>query len=482
MKKNMKKAFSLFLLASLCSFSTNVFSQNYRIELNLESTVDTVYLAHYFDGRIFADDTIVAKQGKAIFSGDKKLSEGIYVLYLSNHKYIDFLLGDDQDFKMEGNSADFIGSLKITGSAETEGFHKFQIYMKNKNLKSTEMSQKYKDAKQGSKEAKVLKDYFADADKKVREYIEQIATKYGEKSFLTRFAKFTLSPPNKDFEKIVPKGIEDRARQVQLRRYLYTKNNYFNNLDFTDSRFLRTPMIKSKMSNFFERVLLQNPDTIFHESVKIIEKSRSNQEFFQYTVQSALNYAVSSKIMGMDKAFVNLAKKYYLSGDAFWADSTLLANIKEKVIKTQYNLIGMKAQDMLLETYDGDHIRISEISSPLTVLYFWDTDCGHCEKSMPKLKTDIYDKFEEKGVKIVTICINNNRTKWTKFLTDHKLYDMLNCHDPSENIEYRVFYDVFSTPAIFLLDKDKKIIAKKIDTETLANILELELKKINSGK
>lgn len=116
--------------------------------------------------------------------------------------------------------------------------------------------------------------------------------------------------------------------------------------------------------------MIQQRDSIVKESIKLIEQARPNKKCFQYYTQYALNYAIKSKIMGVDAAFVDLAKRYYISGQATWADSSLMANIKERVIKLQYNLLDMKAQDLALETIDGEFVKLHEVDADYTVLYF----------------------------------------------------------------------------------------------------------------
>jgi hypothetical protein len=47
--------------------------------------------------------------------------------------------------------------------------------------------------------------------------------------------------------------------------------------------------------------------------------------------------------------------------------------------------------------------------------------------------------------------------------------------DPKLQNNFRHEFDVTTTPQIFILDKDKKIMAKKIDEDTMEKILSKEL-------
>jgi hypothetical protein len=44
-----------------------------------------------------------------------------------------------------------------------------------------------------------------------------------------------------------------------------------------------------------------------------------------------MNYAINSKIMGMENLMVTLGKRYYLNGLTEWSDSTWLKNLEEEI-------------------------------------------------------------------------------------------------------------------------------------------------------
>ncbi|PKQ64192.1 hypothetical protein BZG02_05035 [Labilibaculum filiforme] len=477
----MKKIFITLICAGYCllsSFTGN--AQKYDINVNLIGSTDSVaYLAHYFDGRIFADDTTRLENGKGLFAKNKLLDEGIYVIYLPSQKYFDLLIGKDQEFSITADPLNFIETIQISGSKESVAFHEFQKFMKSQNENSKKLQEAYAANKDNEKEKKKYQEAYKQADIDVRAYIQKLNQEYTNGSFVSKFAQLTLAPKVPDFSLEIPESTPDRDQKINKKSYLYNKAHYFDYVDFTDERFLRTPILKNKLEFFYEKILVQSPDTIVKEATALIEKSRTDEVFYQYLVQYSLNYAVKSKIMGMDAAFVHLAKKYYLSGEANWADSTLLANIRERVIKLQYNLIGMKAQDLKMETPEGEFVSLHEIDAPFTILYFWEPDCGHCKTITPKLKTEILDKYKQKGVKVFAVCTQNEKKEWENFIADKNLFDFINCYDPHYQTNFRIYYDVFSTPIIYLLDKDKKIIAKRLDVETLKTFLdhELEIKK-----
>lgn len=475
----MKNIFLLFiiLIINFCNAAISL-SQNYKITVDLKECTDSsAYLAHYFDGRIFADDTTKLVNGKGVFQKEKKLDQGIYVIYLPSQKYFDLLIGEDQDFSFSANPNDFISSLKITGANESKAFHDFQVFMKQQNDNSKKLQEEFKANKESEEAKKKYQAAYKKADQDVRDYIDQLSKNFPDHSFVAKFAQLTLSPKIPDFSKEIPESTPDREIKIQKKSYLYNKDHYFDHVNFTDDRYMRTPILKNKLDHFFENILIQTPDSVIKESVKLIEAARPNKNFFQYITQYTLNSAVQSKIMGMDAAFVSLAKRYYLSGQATWADTTLMKKIKERVIKLQYNLIGQPAQDLTMETAEGEFARLSEVEAPLTILYFWEPDCGHCKKVTPRLKKDVYDKYKNKGLQVFAVCTQDQKEMWQNAIDEYDLHDFINCYDPHYQTNFRISYDIYSTPTIYLLDKNKKIIAKRLDIDTLIKFIDHELEK-----
>lgn len=64
--------------------------------------------------------------------------------------------------------------------------------------------------------------------------------------------------------------------------------------------------------------------------------------------------------------------------------------------------------------------------------------------------------------------------KWRKYIRENHL-DWINVADPKTQNNFRHEFDITTTPQIFILDKDKRIIAKKIDEDTMEKILSKEL-------
>jgi hypothetical protein len=71
---------------------------------------------------------------------------------------------------------------------------------------------------------------------------------------------------------------------------------------------------------------------------------------------------------------------------------------------------------------------------------------------------------------VSTLFGEEGKIKWVDFVNAHKLYDWMNAWNPY-SYQYKIQYDILSTPQFFILDKDKKIIAKRIGPEQIEPLI-----------
>jgi thiol-disulfide isomerase/thioredoxin len=123
------------------------------------------------------------------------------------------------------------------------------------------------------------------------------------------------------------------------------------------------------------------------------------------------------------------------------------------------------------------------VDADYTVIYIWDPDCGHCKKENPKV-VEFNERFLDKGVKVFAVGNPYENEEWIEYLREHpEMGNLINVSDSPKHPDYfRTYYDVHSTPVTLLLDKDKKIIAKKVGIEQLEQILEREMEKNKKKK
>lgn len=237
--------------------------------------------------------------------------------------------------------------------------------------------------------------------------------------------------------------------------------------DYTNLRSKSTiinPFFEKNREIYFEQVLGHDPDTVIKQLNKLLNSPMDNQ-VRKVLVSTATYHYETSNYMGEDKVFVWLAQTFYNSGFADWMQKDDLAKIKEKSDGLSTELIGNPARDFAFDTKDRGRIKLTDVQSPITILYFWDSTCGHCKKETPRLKK-LYEEYKDRGLEVVAITLENEFTSWNKYIAENELTWINGYESDFERPNFLWYYYIPTTPKKLILDADKIIIAKNLDIET----------------
>lgn len=460
-----------FLLLTQAVFGVDKGKEGYEIKARIQGLKDTVcYFGYHLGDKQYVSDTVrIDSKGNMVFRGDKKLEGGIYLIVPPNKKFLEVLITDEQHFSFETDTVDILKNMKFKGSPENELFYQYlnQITIKQKQIDP--LRKRYDQIKESKKDsAEVLKEKINAIDKEVKEYKSQLAKDHPDK-LLSKILKATFEPE-------VPEApILANGRKDSTFAYRYFKAHFWDQVDLTDGRLIRTPVLLPKVNYYMEKLTYQIPDSVLVSARLIIEKSKASKEMFKYLVVTLTSNYEISKIMGMDAVFVGLVEDYYKTGQAYWADSLLTFKITDRARVIKPLLLGKRTPNLILADTSGVMQNLWNVNAKYTVLCFWDPDCSHCKKVVPKLK-EWYSANKSKGVEVFGVCTETEEQKWKKFIRDNNL-DWINVADIQLHNHFRSVYDISSTPVIYMLDKNKVIFAKKMGVEQMSEILDNQIRK-----
>jgi peroxiredoxin len=158
-------------------------------------------------------------------------------------------------------------------------------------------------------------------------------------------------------------------------------------------------------------------------------------------------------------------------------DETLRYKIVDRAKTLEFNLLGKKAANLTLPDTASNYQSLYNIKADYTVVVFWDATCGRCKEEIPKLMELYAD--QNKNVKVKTakkldvyaVSLTVDPKTWKDYIRSQKI-PWTNVHDPNHESNFRKLYDVYSTPVVYLLGKDKKIIAKRLSIEQVKDMIE----------
>lgn len=475
----MKILFRILSISLLFIFTNVSFAQTkegFSIKGKINGIKDTtVFLAHYFgyNQQVIKDTAKVDAQGNFHFQGEKTLPEGLYLVSLPKGKYMDIVIGN-QAFSFETDTSNLITKMKSTGSKENELFFKFQQDMAAKfdEMRVLEIERKIGNSMLAAGKIKRLQ---AEVTQYQKDWL-----KTTEGTFVNKLIRASQEPEIPPFGKpLVTKADTTAYYQHQFNYY---KAHFWDNIDLTDDRFIRTPFLQKKLERYFDDLTVQSSDSIAKETDSVLARAKG-RDVRRYVVYKIASNYENPKILGTDGAFVHIAEKYYIGEPTLW-DTSTVRKMKERVAVLKPLLIGKTLPDMFLTDTLGKEIVIPKIDADYTVLFIYDPDCGHCRESAPKL-AKAYQGLKAKNVKVIAASIDRTPDKWKKFIQEFKLQELIHGIDIHKNpqtgkdeyyTDFRNHFDVYATPVVYVLDKDKKIIAKRLPVEQLEDFIDFHRK------
>ena len=470
MKRSSFKAVAFIIF--LCFFSHAMVKAqdacNIKITVKNLKEGSNCLLANYYGGSQYKQDSAVSNaKGELVFKAKEKYPQGIYLIILPSKRYFDFVMDAGQNFSLETDTLDFVKNMKVKGSDENKYLYDFQNFMFQKQKQVEPIQAQYKRVKDTNKDsAKILQEKMSVIDKDVKAYKQDFITAH-PKTFMATLFK-AMHDPEIPEAPLLANGKKDTTFN-----YRYYKAHFFDQVDFSDARLLRTPVFHSKIKQYLDKLTPQIPDSVAVSVDYIVEKSKANEQMYEYLMNWMTYTYETSKIMGMDAVFSHMVEKYYATKQVTWVDSARLYKIVDKGLTLKYTLLGQKAPPLNLQDSTGKIVPLYDVKSKYTVVVFWEQGCGHCKKEIPKLMELYKTKLKAKGVEVYAIESEEKVKDWKKFLVEHQL-NWINVWEPDDykRALAKKYYFIETTPTLFLLDENKIIKAKKVDAEQLETIID----------
>lgn len=480
----MKIILKLLFVLAFCIFiaipsNSEDLKEGYKIVVKIKNSVDSMLiLGHYYGEYQYVDDTArYEKDGTYVFTGDKDLPAGVYFIVLQNKKHFEFVINKEQFFSIESDTTELLKNMKFKNSPENTRFYEYLNYVAVFQKDIEPYQEGYKRSKENDINDSInfFKEKISFIDEKVKNY----KINYIEKNKDDLMSKVFLA--SKDIE-LPDAPLNENGSKDSLFLYYYYKNHFFDNIDFSDDRLLRSPVFHGKLKQYISSVVSQHPDSLMAECDMLVNKARANKEVLKYVIWYLTYYYETSKIMGYDAIFVHMVENYYMTKEAYWVNEKVLENITKRAMSLKPVLIGKKVSNLIMPDSSGRRMySLYDIKAKYIILYFWDPDCGHCRTQTPALGK-FYDENKSKGVEVFAININNSRAKeWMKSVKTYNL-KFINVWDPQNQTNFRKTFDVFSSPVLFVLDSDFKIIGKKLSVEQLPNFIDRQTEYENKEK
>ena len=251
----------------------------------------------------------------------------------------------------------------------------------------------------------------------------------------------------------------------------YMKAHFFDNIDFNDTILLKCSTLNTMLINYlslyqdrddnretFEKKLLMGLDTI-------LVKSSVNPDMYVSVVDFLLQGFES---IGFDKGIEYISEHNQL--DEFCENTEKILELQDKLYLINKLAIGKTAPDFSHTDIDGNTIRLSDVQAKKTLLVFWASWCPHCKSIVPEINS-LKEKFDNNELKIIGISIDTSLTDLRHVINEYKISWPNIAELKGWEGDIPEMYGIAATPTMYLLDKQKKIIAKPVNKYDLKKAL-----------
>jgi thiol-disulfide isomerase/thioredoxin len=439
--KNIKQFLQfLFILCTISSpfLSFTQPSKGYEIVFKSQNLKDKyLYLTGIYGNKPYAIDSAKYAKKQYVFKNNKKeLPSGVYYIETQNGTILtNFIVDNTRTFTIDASN----DKIVFLNSDENVVFQNFK-----------------KDLKTG----KDIQAYYYTAPE----------------SLLAKYVKAHFIPVN------IPEfhwGSADGSDAAAQKYYQFLIDHYFDNIDFKDIRLMYTPLDVDLKGFFMESLYPQTPENVIASIENLFKRILNDTP---NTVQIDVRDFYLKKLIHLymnadpkfDTVFTYLVDNYVskITQSEIVSDSEI--RVFQRIAnRMRKSFVGQTIP--VFESYANEHQKIStaDIATKYTILWFWDPDCEHCIEYTPLL-WDFYNKYRNLyNFEVIACSVTEDYDRWEAFIKEYRL-EWLNTSYAIEEPNYDAvdFFNFADTPAIFVIDKQHKIVARQFPLDDLFEIFE----------
>jgi len=392
---------------------------------------------------------------------------GMYFILLPSQDFIQILVTDlDRHFSLKTSTNDLIRDMQVSNSITNELLYTNLKYQADLDQKFAEVNNAIEKNAAGSEEKTKAETEKQSLLVERDAHVQWFAKNYPD-NFFTKFKLAGQNPTLK--EPKLANGEIDTIKQV----YLY-RNEFWDGVDFSDGRLMRTPVIHNKIEKFIGQLTDQRVDSLIKYADFVTEKAKADKEIFKYIVNFiALKYQPKkTTLMGGEAVYVNMIDKYFTQELAFWSNPTEINGLRREANEMKPSLLGKTGQDVTATDVNGKSVSLYDFKTPISVVFIYSATCEHCQEAAPEMQA-LYKEWQPKGVEFYGICTDAEEAEWKKFVQKYGL-TFTNVIDPSYDSNYYKKYHIDITPEIYVLDNknNHKIVAKNLKPNQMPQFFE----------
>lgn len=438
------KRIVIYLTAFIFFGTMELSGQTYVIRGTIENAErGQIYLAAYQDDRFSIVDSILTESGSFHFLFDETSDPGLYRVIFSDR--VEGLRSDLRFFEFIFNGE----NVEVyVASGERGPLPYFDNTLENQVYK---LFQDY----ELSYEAQVMITYGQLPESRAvsrydsiqlarAQFLDSLTNLYPD-LYATRMMNAFRAP-------LIPGAITHSQRIDTL------KSCFFAHSAIDDPLLLKAPVYTYKIIDYLslykmDTLSMEEQEEQFCLAVDGIMASVSADSSLRSFVLSFL--LEGFELLGMETVQIYIADHYL--DDACESDVVELVQSRMEGYKAM--AIGSFAPDFVIRDMFGKKHRLSHLDSPYVLLIFWASTCEHCQEMISELY-DWYANENTLDLEVLAISIDTSEANFLRY-TEELKPTWIHAHETlGWNGKIASDYHIYATPSLFLLDREKHIVAR----------------------
>ena len=261
------------------------------------------------------------------------------------------------------------------------------------------------------------------------------------------------------------------AMLPQEQKMEYMREHYWDKFDFADTTFINQIDSTKMLTAFAVYTTGYIPDSLAYKYMpRLMQRASTSKRMYTYFLMLAegVLHDPNSPLRNDEKYIPVLENA---------VQSSLLDEYERMPYEydleiARQNRIGRTANDFTYTLASGRTATLHNIKADYTLIFISNPGCPMCREVKEQITTSpmLQELIERKELKVLVIYPDTDLEAWREHLQDYPA-SWINGYDADQRIEKERLYDLKAIPALYLLDKQKRVMAK--DCTDVAHIEKL---------
>ena len=240
----------------------------------------------------------------------------------------------------------------------------------------------------------------------------------------------------------------------------YMREHYWDKFDFADTTFVNQIDSTKMLTAFAVYAAGYVPDSLAYKYMpRLMQRASTSKRMYTYFLMLAegVLHDPNSPLRN-DEKYIPVLESAVQSE---WLGEYERMPYEYDLEIARQNRIGRTANDFTYTLASGRTATLHNIKADYTLIFISNPGCPMCREVKEQITTSpmMQELIERKELKVLVIYPDTDLEAWREHLSDYPS-SWINGYDADQRIEKERLYDLKAIPALYLLDKQKRVMAK----------------------